>query len=92
VAPRNGRGLCASCYRWALDRGRLGDYERVSVPLDVVLEEWSHMADPLQPLAREIRRLAPRLGMAEKTLEGALRRGGVRSRYEGGWGERVKAA
>lgn len=92
VASRGGRGLCEGCYRWAFENGRLIDYERVNQRTADVVEEWQHMADPLRPLREEIRRLAPRLGMVEKTLEQALHRGGIRSRYEGGHGERVKAA
>jgi len=92
VAKREGRGLCGGCYRWARVNGRLVDYERTNARLAELLEEWEHMADPTRPVLEEVRRLAPRLGMEQKTLETALYRGGVRSRFHGGCGERRKVA
>lgn len=90
VARRDGRGLCQRCYRWARTNNRLLDYERVNRPTTDVLEDWLHLADPLRPVKDEVRRLAHQFGMKPKTLEQALHRGGVRSRFAGGHGERLK--
>lgn len=90
MARHEARGLCQPCYRLVRIADRLVNYERRNIPTAEVLEEWEWMADPLRPLNEEIRRLAPRFGMSEDALAGALQRGGVRSRFKGGWGERVK--
>jgi len=92
LVAMDSRGLCRTCYSWATKHGKRLDYERRNVPTAELLEEWEHLADPLRPVLEEVKRLAPRLGMKEKTLAQALHRGGVRSRFEGGHGERVKAA
>lgn len=91
-AQRGSRGLCHGCYRWASKHDHLIDYERRYRVTDEVLEEWNYLADPSAPVLPEVRRLAPRMGMTVKALEQALIRGGVRSRFEGGKGERLKAS
>lgn len=89
---RQGRGLCSRCYRRSRENGTLIDFERHNRPLEEVVEEWAHLADPLIPIGREVARLAPQLGMKEKTLGRAVWEAGFRSRFHGGWGERVKAS
>lgn len=90
TVPNEARGLCRSCYRWARTHNALHKYERVNQPRGEILHDWAHLADPLRPLKEEIARLAPRLGLTEKALESRLHRAGIRSRYQGGWGQRPK--
>lgn len=84
------RGLCQPCYRTAMRAGRLTDYERRNRDRAEILEDWELLAEPMVPLKREVRRLAPQFGMTEDALEAALLRAGVRSRFKGGHGERLK--
>lgn len=86
------RGLCNSCYRYATAHGTLADYERRNRDRGEILEDWHLLANPMAPVRTEVRRLAPQFGMTEDALEAALRRAGVRSRFDGGHGERFRAA
>lgn len=86
------RGLCQQCYRAAMDAGTLADYERRTRPRGEILEDWELLADNMVPIRTEARRLAPQFGMTVDALEAALRRAGVRSRFDGGHGERFRVA
>lgn len=88
VSIHQGRGLCTKCYRQPAIRD---EYDRTNQPLETVLEEWRYLADPMVPVRREVRRLAPRLGMKEKTLEKIVTMN-IGSRFESGHGERFKRA
>lgn len=86
------RGLCQPCYRDARLAGRLTDYERRNRDRAEILEDWELMANAMAPIRTEVRRLAPQFGMTVDALEAALRRAGVRSRFDGGHGERFRTA
>lgn len=86
------RGLCQPCYRNARLDGRLTDYERRNRDRGEILEDWNLLANPMAPVRTEVRRLAPQFGMTEDALEAALHRAGVRSRFQGGHGERIRTA
>lgn len=84
VRSMEGRGLCSTCYHEHRD-----EYDRVNRPLADVLEDWDDLANPLVPVRREVRRLAGRLGMKEKTLEKIVTMH-VGSRFQAGHGEILK--
>lgn len=86
------RSLCTGCYGWAIDHDALADFERRNRPVAELLEDWNHLADPLKPIRSEARRLASQFGMSWRDLERSVSRAGVRSRFHGGPGERIKAA
>lgn len=83
-ARHHGRGLCHSCYGAAQRDGTLYDHEKPSRTRAELLEEWHALADPTLPLMANCRALAPRLGMKPESMERALARAGVRSRWTSG--------
>lgn len=78
VYPHKGRGLCPTCYDRARRTDTLLDFERTTVPLDMVLEEWERMDHEGRSRQDVCRQLAPRLGMTWWALEKALDRASVR--------------
>ena len=85
------RGLCPSCYARHRRNGTLDDFERANHRLEDVLEDWEMLADPLVPVRQEARRLAPQFGMSAERLENIVYTA-IGSRFESGWGERIKKA
>lgn len=86
LARMVGRGLCTSCYPKHRD-----DYDRTNHRLEDVLEDWDMLADPLVPVRAEATRLAGQFGMNARRLENIIY-AHIGSRYEAGWGERIKKA
>lgn len=76
-----GRGLCASCYRWALNHDRLLDYDRTNARWADVIEDYRFLHNPNRTQAENVRHLAPRLGISEDALHHALVVNKVRSRF-----------
>lgn len=66
------RGLCHRCYRYCTKHDLLADYERKTVPYDVVRDEWELFYNRAEPKAPQIRFLAPRLGMTFTALHKAV--------------------
>ena len=85
-----GRGLCTSCYARARRTGELPDHERRHWRAADLWEEWQHLADPLAHVTAEAERLAPQLGVSPQRLHAVAKAHGWRSRFVGGWGERVR--
>jgi len=75
------RGLCQPCYRVERMAGTLDRWERRNRSQEEIVEEWSHLADPLLPIRQECRRLAAQLHMDWRALEQAVFRAGIRSRF-----------
>lgn len=64
-----GRGLCNTCYERHRLAGTTIDYERVTVPREVVEDEWRALADAHRSRAENARLIAPRIGMTVAALE-----------------------
>jgi hypothetical protein len=69
------RGLCASCYKWALEHDKLADYERVKLIAEDRIEDYHFLRD------REglsVARAAERMGITKSSLYRTLQRAGVK--------------
>lgn len=81
VKAIEGRGLCRGCYKRARCSGQLERFERRNARHEDLLEAWSRLADPMKPISTEAIRLSSILGRKPRTIEAALYRSGVRSRW-----------
>lgn len=82
LREHKGRGLCSRCYYRHRQDGTLADFERTTMPEDMVVAEWHRLDDGDGSRAQRVQRLAPRLGMKPDALERALDRAGIRSERE----------
>lgn len=85
------RGLCVGCYKHESLNGTLDQWDRRNRSQGDILEDWQHLADPLLPIRQECVRLASQFGMDWRSLERAVHRAGVRSRFTD-FANTVKAA
>jgi hypothetical protein len=77
-----GRGLCGRCYSRRRAAGTLVDVESVQLPREHLLAEYEIVCDPYDPLKRQAEQLAARVGMSFESVERALYRAGVRSKWD----------
>lgn len=82
ILPRRGN-QCVRC-RARDHRREIASAEgrdiRPTVFRGVLLDEWTHLADPSLSFAENCRRIAPRLGMRWRSLERAVLRAGITRR------------
>lgn len=76
-ASRASRGLCQGCDSTRRHRGTIDDLPRAYRTNAEVVEEWNALHDPGAPMNRNIRAVAPRIGMTTQALARALARAGI---------------